>query len=136
MSLTNNADYFEKVYRSFDQSKIGNSKSYVVPKGNTLITAIYETPQSTESFSDSQRDHFSFGSIIQEDTPMSIQDFNRRYGNLRQALALKKIKGELLTNMQSILLNNLNAKIRSLLTSENESDRFKTLKKFIEKYKD
>ena len=136
MSLTNNADYFEKVYRSFDQSKIGNSKSYVVPKGNTLITAIYETPQSTESFSDSQRDHFSFGSIIQEDTPMSIQDFNRRYGNLRQALALKKIKGELLTNMQSILLNNLNAKIRSLLTSENESDSFKTLKKFIEKYKD
>jgi hypothetical protein len=67
---------------------------------------------------------------------MSIQDFNRRYGNLRQALALKKIKGELLTNMQSILLNNLNAKIRSLLTSENESDSFKTLKKFIEKYND
>ena len=135
MPLENNELFFSKAY-SMPEHQKGNQIGNLMRRPRTehvLIATVYETAPTPEGQAEISK-NFSHESVIKEDTIISISEFQYRYGNLRQSLALRKLKGESLSNIQEILLSNLNAKLKTLMRSENDMTELDSLKKFIEEY--
>lgn len=63
---------------------------------------------------------------------MALQAFNERYGNIRQDLALKKVRGEHLSNFESLQLASLNSRLKNLLSTTGENRHIATLEKFLQ----